>query len=306
MLRDVVLRWQNAEMIGDETYELWLKVGAAAWGLFQSGSLLAEPQQDFTLLDLEDGVAHVAQLRRVRSGRYRSEYLSGNPDLWPEESRLEFVPGFDPSLGTPTIDDVTWERTSGVSQRITLEVTSAVGSEAYTLQLLKGGVVIDEVEGPHAGAVELVDVDPTIATNHTYTVRHVAGVLEGPETAPTIRWAGPNKPTGLAQISGSWYAYEFGWDAPESGAVTEWGDDYLCPGVENVRDETAADAITTGPFAGLEKESALEPNGNAPATFQGYARHKVTAFAVEDVSEWESLVLENEIANDETAYLSCP
>lgn len=305
-LRDVVLRWSNADMVGDESYELWLKVGSADWVLFQTGSLLTEPSQDFTLLDLTEGVAHVAQVRRVRGGRYRSEYLSNNPELWPEASRLEFTPGFDPDFGTPTINGTSWERTSAGSHRITVNATAAAGSEAYTLQLLRSGVVVDEVEGPHVGAVDLHDVDPTIAANHSYTVRHVAGVLEGPQTAPVVRWAGPDAPTGLAQESGEWYGYEFSWDAPESGAVTEWGDDYLCPSQIDSRGTTAADAVTTGAFSGLEKESALEPNGNAPASFAGYARHKVTTFGVEDVSEWESLTIDTEIANDETAFQSCP
>jgi hypothetical protein len=310
MLRDVELTFDINERIGDETYELWLKVGAGAWGLFQTGAVAASPAttQTFQLLDLEEDVEHVAQLRMVRSGRYRSEYLAGNPDLWPSQSRVEFVPGFDPALGTPTINAAVWSRTSSVSQRVTVTATSASGSEAYTLQLLRGGVVVDEVAGPHVGAVDLVDLNPPLAAYATYTVRHVAGFLEGPQTGGVVRWAGPPAPTGLVQTFGSWYAYAFDWDAPPSGAVTEWGDDYLCPGPGNIvtRGTTAADATTTGVFSGLEKESSLEPNGNSPVTFTGYARHKVTAFTVEDVSPWEQVTIDAEMANDETAYLSCP
>jgi hypothetical protein len=304
-LRDVVLTFDTNEVVGDETYELWLKIAAGEWALFQTGAVALTATQSFTLLDLEEGVAHAAQVRMLRGGRYRSDYLSGDPDLWPSQSLIEFTPGLEESFGTPSINATAWSRTASDSQRITVTATAAAGSEAYAIQLLRDGVVVDEVAGPHVGTTNLVDLNPPIAEVHDYTVRHASGVLEGPTSGVAQQYAGPNAPTGLVQGVASWYQYSLQWDAPESGAVTEYGDDYLCPGNINSRGTTAADATMSGTVT-VEKESALEPNGNTPCTYTGYARHKVTAFTVEDVSQWEQITVEHDIANDETAYLSCP
>lgn len=304
-LRDVVLTFDTNEVVGDETYELWMKIAAGDWALVQTGAVALTATQSFTLLDLEEGVAHAVQVRMLRGGRYRSDYLAGDPDLWPAQSLIEFTPGLEEDLGTPTINATGWERTASDAQRINVTATAAAGSEAYAIQLLRNGVVVDEVAGPHVGTTALVDNNPPIATVHTYRVRHAAGVIEGPTSAGSQQYAGPNAPTGLAQVNATWYKYSLGWDTPESGAVTEYADDYLCPGVRNSRGTTAADATTSGNVT-VEKESALEPNGNAPCTYTGYARHKVTSFTVEDVSQWAEAEITHDIANDETAYLSCP
>jgi hypothetical protein len=304
-LRDVVLTFDTNEVVGDETYELWLKIAAGEWALVQTGAVALTATQSFTLLDLEEGIAHAAQVRMLRGGRYRSDYLSGDPDLWPSQSLIEFTPGLEEDLGTPTIGGTSWGRSSSTDQGITVNATAAAGSEAFTLELLRDGVPVDEIAGPHVGAVNLFDANPPIAEVHTYTVRHTSGVLEGPESAPANQYAGPAAPTGLVQVLASWYQYSMEWDTPESGATTEYGDDYLCPGNINSRGTTSADATASG-TVGVEKESALEPNGNAPVTYTGYARHKVTAFTVEDVSQWAEVEINHDIANDETAYLSCP
>lgn len=302
--RVVTIQYDASEVVGDEEFELYMKIAAGAWALHSTGAM-TDPTQEFELTGLEEGVEHRTQVRMVRSGRYRAEYSNPNPDLWPEQSLAIFTPG-ETDFAAPSINSAAWERTSGVAQSITVNATANPAHTALAIQLLRDGVVVDEVAGPHVGAIDLVDADPPIAATHAYTVRHRDGFLVGAQSAATNRWAGPDKPVNLVQPSaGTWYDYTIQWDAPPAGAVTRVADQYLCPAVWAERGVTASDAVTfTEPS--LEKNSLLMPNGNAPASFLARARHEVTAFAVTDVSEWVQVSIDTEIASDETAFESCP
>jgi len=306
-LRDVTVRFATNEVQGDETYECWLKEGASAWALAGTGPVeYVGASQDFLLADLEEGTEYRGQFRMLRAGRYRSEYLSGNPDLWPAASRIVFTPGVT-DFDAPALNSTAWSRTSGASQRVTVNATASAGNEARAIQLLRGGVVVDEVAGPHVGAVNLVDLDPPLAATHSYTVRHVDGFLVGTQSGAAAQWAGPAKPTGLVDATLSmWYSYIVNWDAPTAGAKTRVQDNYACSAVFVDRDAqpSAADA-TTFSTSGLEKESALEPNGNSPCAFDVRARHEVETFSVTDVSDWATVGVATEIASDETAFNSC-
>jgi len=307
-LRDVTLNYQLAERVGDETYELWLRTGTS-WALVQTGAVeQVDPSQDFLIADLEEGTPYVAQLRFVREGRYRTDYLAGNPDSWPNQSRVAFEPGLSEELGIPTIAGApTWARTGASAQGVTVNADADTGSEAYAIQLLRNGVVVDEVAGPHVGTVELFDADPPIATLHAYTVRHAVGLQVGTQSAPANRWTGPDAPTGLVESHvATWYNYSLDWDTPPSGAVTRVQDDYLSVGIFANRGSVTAEDATT--FAAtLEKNSALDPNGNIPCYLQARARHEVTAFTVTDVSQWAGPIeVATEIASDETAWDARP
>lgn len=309
MPRDMVFRATLHEMSDDEVIEVWLKRGADLWMLELVVAVeTVEPTQDFPLVALEDAVDHVLQLRAFRDGRYRAGYLGSDPDGWPAQSRFEFQPGAVAALA-PTITGNAWARTSAVAQDTTIEVTSHVDHTDLDLQLLRDGVVVATAAAPHVGPVDMVDEDPPIGAMHTYTARHVLLDLVGAQSAPTDQWAGPAKPTGLFDSTGaSWYRYAVQWDAPVAGAVTRVQDNYLCIATFAERGLTAADALDfdTGGLA-LEKNSALEPNGNIGANFDARARHEVTAFAVTDVSDWTLVDMTlTEIAADETAINSCP
>lgn len=303
MPRDVTIRGTPTEMLGDETVEVWLKRGSAEWELYDVVDVVDDPTQDFLLENLEEAVLHVLQLRATRESRYRTAYLSADPDDWPVQSRYQFTPGLDLEFGVPAITGTEWERTSGSAQEIRVTATAASGSEAYALQLLRNGSIVDEIAGPHGGPVVLTDANPPLAADHSYTVRHVEGFDVGPQTGAAVQYAGPAAPVNLAHTTPGvgWYAYTLEWDAPPSGAVSRVQDNYANQSVFAARTVTAADATTSGSI-NLEKNSSFEPNGNSPCLFDARVRHEVTAFAVTDVSKWVEVEVLAEIASDETAW----
>lgn len=305
-IRDITVTLDINERVGDETFELWLKAGDGEWALEETGAVPDAATQSFTMLGLEEGVPHVAQVRMVREGRYRSDYFSTNPDLWPAQSRMEFTPG-ETDFAAPALSTAVWSRTSGSSQRVTVECTANAAHEDLAIQLLRDGVVVAEVAGPHSGTVTLVDLDPPIAAAHDYTLRHRDGFLVGQQSAPVEVWSGPIAPAGFVDTTvPDFYNFSLGWDAPASGAVTRVQDDYAAQGEFADRAVTAADA-TTYSTTGLEKNSAMASNGNINAYFEARIRHEVTAFSVTDVSAWsEPVAITTEVAPDETAWDSRP
>lgn len=309
MSRQVVVTFDTNALAGAETFELWLKAGAAAWILYATGAVdQISGSQDFTLEALTAGVTYRVQARMVRGGRYRTDYTSVDPTFWPLASLITFVAGEDSGIAAPSLDAVAWERTSAIAQQVTVTATSSLGNDALALQLLRGGVVVAEVAGPHVGAVSLIDVNPPIGTTQSYTVRHTDGVNVGTQSAPTTRYTGPNAPTGLADTTAvPWYAYDLAWDTPPAGAVTRVQDDYASVLVFVDRDTPTAANATTFATTSLQKASAMAPNGNIMCYLQARARHEVTAFGVTDVSPWAGPIeVLTEIAPDETEWDSRP
>jgi hypothetical protein len=298
--RDIVWKATAHDMTGDETVEVWLKRGADPWELYESIPVdtSTPPDMEFEFLGLEEDVAHVAQLRVLREGRYRAGYLGDDPEQWPAQSRFEFVPGAD-ALPAPAIVSAEFERTSAIAHQINVTVTPNAGALAYTLQLLRDGVVVDEVAGPHAGDVVLVDNDPPIATNVDYTARHIQFTLEGMETAPTTRWIGPDAPTALAQTGAhpDYYQYDVEWTNSGAGYPTRVRDDWPVAGFIN-RALVASPGNTH--MQTLEKNSAKMEGADEQTTFcQVEVRHEATTFGVTDVSEWVGITVD---ALDETAH----
>lgn len=300
-LRTVTVRYTMHDMTGDETIEVWLKRGDDPWGLEYTVDVDDPPTQDFELTGLDADVEHVVQLRATHEGRYRAGYLDSDPELWPAGSRFEFVAGGF-TADAPTITDTSWARTSGVSTTTTIEVTPDPDFLANDLELLRDGVVVDTVAGPHVGPVNMTDVDPPLAATHAYTARHVSGGLHGTLSAPTNRWAGPLTPSGLAQTAGpDFEAYTAEWTVEEPGAATRVSDHWI--GSYQNRTVTAADAATaTIASPPLEIDSlSVFPTHDVDVNVR--VRHELTAFAVTDVSEWSDDVLFSvTIADDETAY----
>lgn len=302
--RDVVIRATSHEMIGDETVELWLKVGAGDWALEQSAPVDTSnpPYMDFELLGVESGVEHVAQVRAVRDGRYRAGYLGGDPDAWPEESRIEFIPGAE-AAPAPTIASTVFERTSAVAHEVRVTVTPNAGALALDLDLYRDGVFVDTIPGPHVGDVEFTDPDPPIATSVEYTARHRQFTLDGDLSAPVDRWVGPLAPTDLAQIGdvANYYGYEVEWTVVD-GADTRVRDDWPLGVWTNrtlVSDPTNSFLID----GGLEKNSAkMEGADEVGTNVNVEVRHEVTAFTVTDVSEWVGISATSVMHDDETAH----
>lgn len=172
MLRDVVIRQTMHEMLGDENVEVWLKIGGGDWTLDRTVDVEAGPTQDFEFLGLEADTLHVMQTRAVRAGRYRAGYLGGDPDAWPAQSRVEFVPGVAPAAA-PTIADGVWDD-STVTAEIT--VTPNPAHLDLDLQLLQDGVVVATIAAPHVGDVVFEDVlGASDGNTHAYTSRHIVG-----------------------------------------------------------------------------------------------------------------------------------
>lgn len=299
--RDVVFRETSHDMTGDETVEVWLKRGDDPWELYDSLPVdtSTPPYMEFELLGLDEDVDHVAQVRVQREGRYREGYLGDDPEQWPEESRFEFVPGAD-ALPAPTIVSAEFERTSAMAHEVNVTVTPNAGALAYKLQLLRDGVVVDEVDGPHVGDVVLTDANPPIATNRVYTARHIQFTLEGVESDPLTRWVGPDAPTDLDQSGeiDDYYHYQVTW-TNVAGSIRV-RDNWPVAGFIN---RTLAAPGTTTHDQDVEKESLeMEGSDETVTTCTVEIRHEVTSFAVTDVSEWVSTVVSITMHNDETAH----
>lgn len=188
MLRDVTIRQTMHEMLGDEQVEVWLKIGAGAWTLDRTVDVEAGPTQDFEFLALTADVVHVMQTRAVREGRYRAGYLGGDPDAWPEQSRVEFIPGQDPAAA-PTIVSASWDDATTTA---TVTVTPNPAHLDLDLELLRDGVVVDTIAAPHVGDVVFETVMASDEAVHNFTARHiVGGGLNGQQSDPPVPlWTG--------------------------------------------------------------------------------------------------------------------
>lgn len=300
-VRDVTLRGTAHEMVGDETVELWLKRGAGAWALEQSvpADVSNPPFQDFLVLGLESGLEHVAQVRVFRDGRYRAGYIGGDPEAWPAQSRLEFIPGAE-AAPAPEIVSSEFERTSGVAHEIRITVTPNALALDLDLDLLRDGVVVDTIAGPHVGDVVMTDNDPPIATNRVYTARHRQFTLNGIESDPVIRWVGPPPPTDFVQVAeiSDYYAYHVEWTNP--GGSIRVRDDWPIAGFIN---RALLGSGSTHHDQDVEKESESMEGADEQVTFcQVEVRCEVGAFAVTDVSEWVGDSVSITDHTDETAH----
>ncbi len=302
-VRDIVLRATSHDMVGDETVELWLKRGAGAWALEQSAPVETDnpPFMDFEILGLDSGVDHVAQIRVFRDGRFRAGYIGSNPEVWPDQSRIEFIPGAE-AAPAPTIMDAVWERTSAVAQQVTVTITPDGGSLDQDIDVYRDGVFIGTIDAPHVGDVDFIDADPPIATDVVYTARHRLFTLDGILSDPWTRWVGPNAPEDLIQIGDvhNWYGYEVQWTGLGIGENARVRDDWPL-GVPTNRTLTGATSFLID--GGLEKDSA-EAEGGATVTTNTdvEVRFEVTSFTVTDVSKWSSVSVTVDMATDETAH----
>ena len=308
MARDVTLRAAYQDLAGDETFELWLKHESDAWLLGMTGDVeLAEDgTQDFVLLTLTAGDTYVAQLRLKRAGRYRTGYLSGNPDAWPAQSRCEFTPGALEGVGAPFIVSAIWSRTSSVSQKIAVTITP--DNDDIDINVYRDGVLIGTVEAPHVGDVEYNDVDPPLGVEYEYTAAHVvSGGLIGTVSGPEDCFAGPLPPTGFVQTSSptNYGSYEVTWD--DDGRDNRIEDDYLCVATDWAL-VTGGAAVVTGPLTETKESTETPAGGTQAVAFHARIRATETAFTVDDVSDWVMITIDMEIddPDDDTNFDTCP
>lgn len=276
MTRTVTVTANTNEVVGDETFEVWLKHESDAWGLVATGAVeYVATTQDFILTGLIEGDTYIMQVRMKRAGRYRVGYLSPDPGTWPSQSRLEITGGALIGVDAPTITDVVgWERTSESAHQISFEVTP--DDLTKDLQIRRNGVTIDTIVAPHAGPVLYVDTNPPLAVSHSYTARHVAGTLGGPSSAAEIIYAGPLAPTAITigEDVGHLEHYDVAWThAVYSGTGTKQ--------YEAKVDESAASVTVSGTFA--------NPIGVCPTALtdiRAYVRTKITNGSTVDYSLW--------------------
>lgn len=288
-------------MVGDETVELWLKRGAGEWALEQSvpADTSNPPYQDFLVLGLESGVEHAAQIRVFRDGRYRAGYIGGDPEAWPEQSRIDFIPGAE-AAPAPTIVGAVFERTSGTDHQMTVTVTPNPAALDLDLDLYRDGVFVATIPGPHVGDVDFVDENPPIASNRTWTARHRQFTLDGVLSDPLIAWVGPPAPTDLVQVAelNDYYAYHIDWTNP--GGSIRVRDDWPVAGFIN---RALLGSGSTHHDQTVEKESAkMEGADEVLTSCNVEIRCEVGAFAVTDVSEWVGISVDITEHDDETAH----
>lgn len=300
-LRNVTLRGTSHEMVGDETVELWLKRGAGDWALEQSAPIDTSnpPFMDWEVLGLESGVQHVAQVRVFRDGRYRAGYIGGDPDAWPAESRIEFIPGAE-AAPAPTIVSAVFERTSGVAHQMNVTVTPNPAALDLDLDLYRDGVFVATIAGPHVGDVVFTDEDPPIASTRTWTARHRQFTLDGVLSGPLLAWVGPPPPTDLVQVAefDDYYAYHIDW-TNVGGSIRVRDDWQAGPPVNRA----LLGSGSTHHDQTLEKESAKSEGADEVITSCSVdIRSEVGSFSVTDVSDWVSVSVDVTEHDDETIH----
>lgn len=300
MSRLVTLRGTFQELAGDETYEVWLKHESDAWALFSSGVVaLTSGHQDFPLDELTEGDDYTAQIRLIRSGRYRLAYQPTDPGVWPSSSRVLFTVGALVTVGAPSVGNGAWARTAIDHWNTAIDITP--DDAAVDLDLYRDGALIHTFVGGAYGALASYADEAPLAANHIYTARHRSGTLSGPVSDAFSAFSGPPAPTTLLQTSlaTDFGTYSVSWN--DLGETSRVQDDFLCPTVFRELTTTAGGVRTE------TVESDVVPvNPVQSATFRVRVRNEVVAFTVTDVSDWTSRLVTCSIYTDNADFQSCP
>lgn len=307
MARDVTLRSTFSSLVGDETYEMWLKHETDPWFLHSTGDVDPDDddQQEFLLSALSEDADYSAQLRLKHSGRYRAGWLTSNPDTWPSSSRIDFTTGALAGVGAPVFNSAVWSRTSGVATKSALSINA--DDLTKDLKVFRNGVAIHTIAAPHVNPVLYDDVDPPLGEALAYSAKHTAGFLDGPESNVIDIFSGPPTIAGLVQTSAvdHYGTYEVDWT--NDGRTYQLEDDYLCAG--NFAFEVGGAAgFIAGPHEVAKEDNILPPGATQAILFHMRMRAKVTSFAVEDYSAWTTIVINMEIddPDDTTNFNTCP
>lgn len=297
MARTLTLRAVLQSLVGDETYECWLKHASDVWLLQAVGSVVPTlGHQDLTIAGLIDGDSYVAQIRLKRDGQYRIGYLTSDPDTWPSASRCEFTTGHLIGTTAPTIIADSWTRVDVSHSHVNITVTPS--DAAIDLVLYRDGVQIALVAAPHVGDVVMVDPTPPTGVSHTYNAYHTQGFLISPPSNTVTVFCGLVALTGFEQTTplNAFYQYHLAWDALSAGESIRIQDDYLAVGV--FADQTTINYPGATTTLNVQKNSSHSSNGNVHVHFGSRARRENGV----DVSPWVTLDVECDIASDETAY----
>lgn len=307
MARDVTLRTTYTALVGDETYELWLKHETDAWFLHSTGDVDPDEadQQTFLLSALAEDADYSAQFRLKRAGRYRAGWLTSNPDTWPSSSRIDFTTGALAGVDPPVLNSAVWSRTDADSTKVALSIDAS--DLTKDLKIFRNGVAIHTIAAPHVNPVLYDDVDPPLGEELTYLAKHTVGFLDSAPSNDIVLFSGPAPIDGLVRTSAidNYGYYTLDWT--NDGRTYQLQDDYLCSGVFSFEVGGSA-GFVAGPHD-VQKETTEIPEGDTQAiAFHARMRAKVTTFGTTDYSEWTEVLIEMEIddPDDDTNFNTCP
>lgn len=300
--RTVTIHATTNNLVGDETFEAWLK-HAGAWALVDAGDVeQIATTQDFVFPGLIDGDAYSLQLRMKRTGRYRVGYLSSDPDSWPAQSRIDFTPGSLIGVGAPVLTAVdNWERLDVDSSRFVVHITP--DDLDTNLELIDNGVLIHTFVAPLTATIDYTVTDPTLNIDHEFKARHIAGTLGGPMSNIITKYAGIGPVTGfsLSIPSGSFAEYQANWT--DDGRRFRLEDDFPCPSTTFYLVDADADLG----FKIVHKGILDTPDGpTLSANVTVRIRAEIDHFSTTDVSDWIEASIAIDIDADDTEFGSCP
>jgi hypothetical protein len=308
MARDVTLRTTDAALVGDETYELWLKHESDAWFLHSTGDVAVDGsnQQEFLLSALAEDADYSAQFRFKRAGRYRAGWLTSNPDTWPSSSRIDFTTGALEGVDPPILNSAVWSRIDVDSTKVAISIDAS--DLTKDLKVFRNGVSIHTIAAPHVNPVLWDDPDPTLGESFNYLAKHTVGFLDSAPSNDIDVYTGPPPITGLVQTSAvdNYGTYEIDWD--NDGRTYQLQDDYLCTATDWQFEVGGSAGFIAGPHE-VNKETTVLPVGATQAiAFHCRMRAKVTTFGTTDYSEWTEALIQMEIddPDDDTNFNTCP
>jgi len=179
----VTVPWDNiAPVVGDETVELWLKVGAGAYAKVRDLAVEAGVTQEETLTSADGitpGTLCKVALRFRRGLSFTAGYTSTNPDDWPVASRASVTT--DAGATAPTdlfISDAQIE-TFGPKSYLSFRFT--IGRGEFSLGSLSEVLSTTSATPPTADAL------PLWSGSSSQTVTDfIGGYLQQP--TPSYRW----------------------------------------------------------------------------------------------------------------------
>jgi hypothetical protein len=275
----IFVHYRNNLSRGDEEVELWFRPhGEVSWTLHGSQPVATSPER-FEVTGRSPGTSHEVALRYTRDAAPLPGY-TGAPSSWPSVSR-----GVRGTLSAlPASATASWARTSAMTEQITLLWADEVRTKRVWRKLASQPDSSYVLLQDGISAETLSYADTTVAGEVRYTYR--VDFVESGATTPAvvIRWSGPDAPTGLASVGvvPDWFRYGIGFHAGPPGFAAEIWDDFPDPGVFALRGSLAA-GVVYAEFA-LASDGRYWPDSDW--YFLARARHRVTTFGVEDISDF--------------------
>ena len=283
----------NINQDGDETLELWLSEDVGAWFLKKTVLVATTEFQAVRIEGLTPGTSNRIALRYRRGLFYTIGYEDPDPTNWPSGSWAQF----DTYIAPPTIYSGVWSRIDGVSEKIALTITPAVGQETQDIKIYRNTVLVHTISGPHVGDATWDDTGITGETEVSYEFVTVGGSGDSIKSDPLLVWAGPLTIPVIEwlfnmEVGGNDH-YEIRLDPGDVTMETEVHDNYDGAGGTGAYAlrMTLADGeeiLITGVLAGVPASPGVEIGVKI--------RHKDTQFAVDDFGDFSEVSLHDLIA----------